>query len=233
MQITLYIKCPACLSDSIQKNGFKSYGKQNYKCKDCKRQFIGDHALTYQGCHSQKDSKIRYLMVRGSGIKDIACVERISKGKVLATLKKCHYQIIPKQRQYDCLEIDELWTFVGKKTNKQWLIYAYHRDTGEIVAYVWGKRDLNTVKKLKAKLKALGVSCARIASDTWDSFVTGFKGFTQVIGKFFTVGIEGNNCTIRHRVRRAFRRSCNFSKKLENHFKAFDLAFFYINHGYV
>ncbi|MFD1133375.1 IS1 family transposase, partial [Psychrobacter sanguinis] len=25
----------------------------------------------------------------------------------------------------------------------------------------------------------------------------------------------------------------NFSKKLENHFKAFDLAFFYINHGYV
>ena len=39
-------------------------------------------------------------------------------------------------------------------------------------------------------------------------------------------GIEGNNCTIRHRVRRAFRRSCNFPKKLENHFKAFDLAFF-------
>ena len=39
-------------------------------------------------------------------------------------------------------------------------------------------------------------------------------------------GIEGNNCIIRHRVRRAFRRSCNFPKKLENHFKAFDLAFF-------
>ena len=25
MQITLYIKCPACLSDNIKKNGFKSY----------------------------------------------------------------------------------------------------------------------------------------------------------------------------------------------------------------
>ena len=78
-------------------------------------------------------------MVRGSGIKDIATVERISKGKVLATLKECHYQITPKQSQYDCLEVDELWTFVGKKTNKQWLIYAYHRKTGEVVAYVWGK----------------------------------------------------------------------------------------------
>jgi IS1 family transposase len=29
--------------------------------------------------------------------------------------------------------------FLGNKNNKQWLIYAYHRETGEIVAYVWGK----------------------------------------------------------------------------------------------
>lgn len=233
MQITLYINCSACLGDSIKKNGKKSYGKQNYQCKDCRRQFIGDHALSYLGCHSQKESKIRQLMVRGSGIRDIACVERISQGKVLATLKKCNYRLIPKQSHYDQLEVDELWTFVGKKSNKQWLIYAYHRQTGEIVAYVWGKRDLKTVKRLSAKLQALGVTCAVIASDNWDSFVTGFKGFTQRIGKFFTVGIEGNNCRIRHRIKRAVRRSCNFSKKLENHFKAFDLVFFYINNGYV
>ena len=76
--------------------------------------------LNVPGLTLPKDSKIRHLMVRDSGIKDIACVEKISKGKVLATLKKCHYQITPKQRQYDCLEVDELWTFVGKKTNKQW-----------------------------------------------------------------------------------------------------------------
>lgn len=233
MQITLNIKCPACCSDIIKKNGKKSYGKQNYQCKDCNRQFIGDHALTYLGCHSQKNRKIRHLMVRGSGIRDIADVEQVSTGKVLSVLDKCHYQITPKQTHYDKLEVDELWTFVGNKQNKQWLIYAYHRKTGEIVAYVWGKRDLHTVKRLRIKLQALGVKCACIASDTWDSFMTGFCGFTQTIGKFFTVGIEGNNCRIRHRLRRVFRRSCNFSKKLENHFKAFDLMFFYINYGYV
>ncbi|MCP4648669.1 MAG: IS1 family transposase, partial [PVC group bacterium] len=38
---------------------------------------------------------------------------------------------------------------------------------------------------------------------------------------------------LRHRVRRAFRKTCCFSKKLYNHIKAFDLAFFYINFGYV
>ncbi len=202
MKITLQIKCPTCLSNNIKRNGIKVDGKQNHQCKDCKRQFIGDHALSYQGCNSGITGKILHLMVRGSGVRDIA-------------------------------EVDELWTFVGNKKNKQWLIYAYHRESGEIVAYVWDKRDLATVQRLKARLKKLGVQYAGIASDHWDSFITAFQCFKQVIGKFFTVGIEGNNCRIRHRIRRGFRRSCNFSKKLENHFKAFDLTFFYLNNGFV
>ena len=232
MQITLQIKCPTCLSGNIKKNSCKVDGKQNYQCKDCKRQFIGDHALSYQGCNSGITSKILHLMVRGSGVRDIA-EECISVGKVLRTLSQSTYQIQPKQSYYESLEVDEFWTFVGNKQNKQWLIYAYHRETGEIVAYVWGKRDLATVQRLKAKLKTLGVQYTRIASDLWDSFVTAFKNYKQAIGKFFTVGIEGNNCKIRHRIRRGFRRSCNFSKKLENHFKAFDLTFFYINNGFI
>ncbi|MBF7694337.1 IS1 family transposase, partial [Acinetobacter pollinis] len=138
------------------------------------------------------------------------------------------------QSHYETLEIDEFWTFVGNKQNKQWLIYAYHRETGEIVAYVWGKRDLATAKRLKARLKQLGISyTCIISSDCWDSFVTTFKKCKQRVGKFFTVGIEGNNCRLRHRIRRGFRRSCNFSKKLENHFKAFDLVIFYINNGFI
>ncbi|MDR2150511.1 MAG: hypothetical protein LBO67_06800 [Spirochaetaceae bacterium] len=30
----------------------------------------------------------------------------------------------------------EFWTYVGNKKNKIWLIYAYHRENGEIVAFV-------------------------------------------------------------------------------------------------
>ena len=111
---------------------------------------------------------------------------------MLATLKKCNYQLTTKQSHYDQLEVDEIWTFVGKKSNKQWLIYAYHRQTGEIVVYVWGKRDLKTVKRLRAELQTLGVTCAVIASDTWDSFVTGFKGFTQKLGKFLLLALKVN-----------------------------------------
>jgi hypothetical protein len=51
-------------------------------------------------------------MVRGSGIRDIAEVERISIGKVLRTLTESTYQIQPKQSHYESLEVDEfglLW----------------------------------------------------------------------------------------------------------------------------
>ncbi|MDR1301476.1 MAG: IS1 family transposase, partial [Treponema sp.] len=41
------------------------------------------------------------------------------------------------------------------------------------------------------------------------------------------------NCRMRHRIRRAFRRTCCFSKKVLNHLKAFEMAFFYINYGFV
>ena len=154
-------------------------------------------------------------------------------GKVLKTLTSTKYQIKPARKHYDCLEIDEFWTYAGRKTNKIWLIYAYHRETGEIVAYVWGKRDLKTAEKLRERLKQLGITYGRVATDNWESFMTAFNADRQLAGKEYTAGIEGNNCRLRHRVRRAFRKMCCFSKKLFNHWKAFSVAFFYINYGFV
>ena len=52
------------------------------------------------------------------------------------------------------------------------------------------------------KNKQLGIHYTQIASDDWYGFITGFKNCKQSIAKFFTVGIEGNNCKIRHRIRR-------------------------------
>ena len=176
---------------------------------------------------------IKKMLVRGMGIRDISAVLKISVGKVLKTLKSSRYEIKPQKKHYDILEVDEFWTYVGNKKNKLWLIYVYHRESGEIVAYVWGKRDLKTAAKLRKQLKRLGITYDWIASDEWDSFLTAFKEDKLLIGKKYTVGIEGNNCRLRHRLRRAFRKTCCFSKRLKNHWKAFSMGFFYINHGFV
>ena len=114
-----------------------------------------------------------------------------------------------------------------------WLFYAYHCTTGEIVAFVWGRRNAKTARKLCEKLSSLGVSFDTVYTDDIDSFKKAFADGNHITGKKHTVGIEENNCRLRHRIRRAFRKTCCFSKKLYNHLKAFNLAFFYINYGYV
>jgi hypothetical protein len=70
---------------------------------------------------------IKIMPVTGVGIRDIGVILEINRGKVLKVLKSAKYQIKPKQSHYDCLGIDEFWTYVGKKKNKARLIYAYHR----------------------------------------------------------------------------------------------------------
>ena len=136
MKTQIEIICPDCHSPSLKKNGIKSYGKQNYQCKDCKRQFIGDHALTYNGCHSRIEDLIRLMTVRGCGVRDIALIASVSIGKVLSTIGSSVYKIAPKKSYYERLEVDEFWTYVYRKKRKVWLIYTYDRATGEIVAYV-------------------------------------------------------------------------------------------------
>jgi IS1 family transposase/transposase-like protein len=233
MQTTTELYCPQCHSHTIVKNGKKLKGIQNYLCKQCGRQFIADHERTYKGTLPGIVPRIKLMLVRGNGIRDISAILGVSVKKVLKTLVSTRYELTPKMKHYDRLEIDEFWTYVGKKENRVWLIYAYHRESGEIVSFVWGKRDLKTAEKLRRRLKRLGISYDKIGIDDWDSFQAAFREDKQEVGKEYTVGIEGNNCRLRHRIRRAFRKTCCFSKKLYNHWKAFNMAFFYINYGFV
>ena len=83
------------------------YKKQNYLCKNCSRQFIGDHALSYKGCHSYLIQKILIMLVRGIGITDISAIENVSIKKALSVLVNSNRIITSKQAHYDSLEVDE------------------------------------------------------------------------------------------------------------------------------
>ncbi len=113
MTIKTILYCPKCQSTKIKKNGKKSYKKQNYLCKTCGRQFIGDHALTYPGCCSAIKKKIVKMLVREVEIRDISYTEDVSVNKVQSVLVNSLKIITPKQQHYDSLEVDEFWTYVG------------------------------------------------------------------------------------------------------------------------
>jgi hypothetical protein len=77
---------------------------------------------------------------------------RKSASKGIIGLTDSRHLIQSKQQYYDCLEVDELWAYVGRKSRKVWR-YAYQRATSEIVSFVWGKRNLKTAGKLKKKCR--------------------------------------------------------------------------------
>jgi IS1 family transposase/transposase-like protein len=231
MTVTIEITCPHCHGKSIKKNGKKSNGKQNYLCKECRRQFIREEELDVEGRKPWIVSLIVLMVVEGCGIRNINRILHVSLAKILDIVKHMKYKIKPKQEHYDILEIDEFWTYVQNKKNKKWLIYAYHRATGEVVAYVWGSRNKETAKKLRKKIRRMGVTYDKIATDDWDSFVAVFGQDQHLVGKQYTKGIEGNNCWFRHHNRRVFRKTCCFSKSFSNHRKVFDANFVYRNNG--
>jgi len=38
-------------------------------------------------------------------------------------------------------EVDEMWSYVGKKTAPRWLWHAIDHHTGKVLAYVFGRRQ--------------------------------------------------------------------------------------------
>jgi transposase-like protein len=119
MTITIDSTCPPCHSLTISRNGKKNKGKQNYLCKDCGRPFIGDQQMTYRGCFSWMVSVVNSMLVRGMGI---SIVLKIRITKVLKTFISTKHEIQPKFSPHDCFEIDEFWTYEGKKKNNVRLI---------------------------------------------------------------------------------------------------------------
>lgn len=71
------------------------------------------------------------MTTNGCGIRAIARIMAYSRAKIQAALKRSKHQIVPKQKHYDTLQIDEFHTFVGHKKNKVWLGFSYATFGGE------------------------------------------------------------------------------------------------------
>ena len=44
-------------------------------------------------------------------------------------------------RRVEEAEVDEMWSFVGKKKNPRWLWHAIDHHTGAVLAYAFGRRE--------------------------------------------------------------------------------------------
>ena len=121
------------------------------------------------------------------------------------------------------IQLDELWSFVGSKDNKQWIWLALDANTREIVGVYVGERSRASAKKLWQSLPPIYRQCAVCYTDFWEAYKQVLPSKRhQAIGKETgkTSYIERFNNTLRQRVGRLVRKTLSFSKKLSNHIGA-------------
>ena len=120
-----------------------------------------------------------------------------------------------EQRRGLTSELDELWSYVGKKANPRWLWHAIEHHSGTVLAYVFGRRQDKVFRRLKALLEPFGIT--RFYSDGWGAYERYIEPETHTVGKAHTQKIERKHINLRTRIKRLVRRTICFSKTERMH----------------
>ena len=118
-------------------------------------------------------------------------------------------------QRVDEAEVDEMWSFVGKKKAPRWLWHAIDHRTGQVLAYVFGRRKDEVFLQLKALLKPFGIT--RYYTDYWGAYDRNLPPAVHRPGKRNTQQIERKHLTLRTRIKRLVRRTICFSKSIKMH----------------
>jgi insertion element IS1 protein InsB len=88
-------------------------------------------------------------------------------------------------------EMDEFWSFVGKKSNRRWTWYAIDKASGIILAWHNGGRTDDDFRKLLQYLENIPID--RYYSDDWGAYTRNLPETNHYIGKDLTWKIERKN----------------------------------------
>jgi insertion element IS1 protein InsB len=112
-------------------------------------------------------------------------------------------------------EVDEMWSFVRRKTELRWLWHAIDHRSGKVLAYVFGRRKDEVFLKLKALLEPFGIT--RYYTDYWGAYTRHLDADEHQPGKRNTQQIERKHLTLRTRIKRLARKTICFSKSIQMH----------------
>ena len=112
-------------------------------------------------------------------------------------------------------EVDEMWSFVKRKTEPRWLWHAIDHRSGKVLAYVFGRRQDEVFLKLKALLEPFGIT--RDYTDSWGAYTRHINPDKHQPGKRNPQQIERKHLTLRTRIKRLTRKTICFSKSIQMH----------------
>ncbi len=65
-------------------------------------------------------------------------------------------------------ELDEMWSFVQAKAHPRWLWHAIDHQSGQVLAYVFGRRKDSVFLKLQDLLEPFGIT--KYSTDGWGAY---------------------------------------------------------------
>ena len=213
------------------KNGHTHYGKARLKCKCCQRQFV--HQRAHAPLSDECKRRVELMLAERISLRAICRVMEIKAHQLYAYMDELYDEIpqdlaccIPDDAEIEMVEMnceaDELWSFVGRKSNKKWLWLALDRRRRQVVALFVGDRGEGGARGLWEALPERYRQKATFYTDDW-------AAYKQVIPaerhrfrktKKDTNHVERFFCTLRQRCSRLVRLSLSFSKKLDRHVKS-------------
>lgn len=110
------------------------------------------------------------------------------------------------------LEADEQWSYVQNKGNQRWLWWVEDHDTGQVVAFLFGRRTNQSFRRLLDLLTQAGIQVSRWFTDFWWAYHDLLPAVLHQAGKDKTQSIERKHLTLRTRIKRLCRRTICFSK---------------------
>lgn len=238
-------RCPYCLGTNLRPKGWnRKRTKRRLKCQDCKRHITQNGKKWFVS--EQEIEYIKSLLVERLSLRGICRVVKVSMTWLLKYMLKLYdsqpddlnYRQPRKSKSFKVSsegtilqlidsELDEMWSFVQKKANKQWIWIALCRRTRQVIAFHVGDRSRESAKVLWEKLPNSIKEKGQFYSDDWDAYKGVFPSERHISSKLKkdTNHLERLNNTIRQRCSRLVRKTLSFSKKVENHILAIKYFF--------
>jgi insertion element IS1 protein InsB len=172
--------CPGCGSTRYKKNGHIHTGKQTHPCKAGGRQFVlfVDQRLISE----EQRALIERLFLERISLRGSCRAVGIGLKWLLGFLvERCdalpdHLHIQPIAYTPDVTihrleaDADELWSFAGKKANKQWIWLAINAKTHQVIAFHVGDRGRESAKQLWVNIPAVYQQHAMFYTDLYEVY---------------------------------------------------------------
>jgi insertion element IS1 protein InsB len=203
------MECKYC-GRNCRRCGKQKCGVQRYYCVICQK--YQQKEYLYQACNGRTNETIKMLVCESVGIRGIGRIFKIAAGTVLRRIERIAAQIAkpPILPDQPAFEVDEPWTYIGRKENEYWLAYALNKTTGRVADFVIGKRTKATLKTLIDNLLASGVR--KIRTDRLTHYQRLIPKAIHRCGAYCINHIERKNLSIRTHLKRLSRKTICFNR---------------------